>query len=172
MVKTITFWPWWEPFNSFCFETLSFFPLSPFFLFAMQKSGVCNVIKKETPAQVFYCEFCTIFKSKFFKEPLLIWSLPVFQKLKKKLPKGVQKNSFLKVLSISQENIENCYNYLMDQEKPPMNKHYRLWKKKKLSSNRQNWHAEKVGPSPGSSSSLGLPGPQDPLEPPALLPTS
>ena len=26
MVKTTIFWPWWQPFNSFCFETLSFFP--------------------------------------------------------------------------------------------------------------------------------------------------
>ena len=39
MAKTIIFWPWWQPFNSFCFETLSFLPLSPFFLFATQKSG-------------------------------------------------------------------------------------------------------------------------------------
>ena len=37
MVKTIIFWPWWQPFNSFCFEPLSFFPLSPFFLFVTQK---------------------------------------------------------------------------------------------------------------------------------------
>ena len=37
--KTIIFWPWWQPFNSFCFETLSFLPLSAFFLFATQKSG-------------------------------------------------------------------------------------------------------------------------------------
>ena len=38
MAKTIIFWPWWQPFNSFYFETLSFLPLSPFFLFATQKS--------------------------------------------------------------------------------------------------------------------------------------
>ena len=38
MANTIIFWPWWQPFNSFCFETLSFLPLSPFFLFAMPKS--------------------------------------------------------------------------------------------------------------------------------------
>ena len=38
MAKTIIFWPWWQPFNSFCFETLPFLPLSPFFLFATQKS--------------------------------------------------------------------------------------------------------------------------------------
>ena len=31
MAKTVTFWPWWQPFNSFCFETLfSFFPLFSF----------------------------------------------------------------------------------------------------------------------------------------------
>ena len=40
--KTVTFWPWWQSFNSFCFETLSFFPLCPFFLFAAQKSGECR----------------------------------------------------------------------------------------------------------------------------------
>ena len=39
MAKAIIFWLWWWPFDSFCFETLSFLPLSPFFLFAMQKSG-------------------------------------------------------------------------------------------------------------------------------------
>ena len=39
ITKTIIFWPWWQPFNSFCFETLSFLPLSPFFLFATQKNG-------------------------------------------------------------------------------------------------------------------------------------
>ena len=37
IAKTIIFWPWWQPFNSFYFETLSFLPLSPFFLFATQK---------------------------------------------------------------------------------------------------------------------------------------
>ena len=37
MAKAIIFWPWWQPFDSFCFETLSFLPLSPFFLFATQK---------------------------------------------------------------------------------------------------------------------------------------
>ena len=30
----------------------------------------CNVIKKETPAQVFFCEFCKIFKNNFFTEYL------------------------------------------------------------------------------------------------------
>ena len=38
-VKTIIFWPWWQPFNTFRFKTISFFSLSPFFLFATQKSG-------------------------------------------------------------------------------------------------------------------------------------
>ena len=31
MVKTVTLWPWWQSFNSFCFEIL-FFPLFPYFL--------------------------------------------------------------------------------------------------------------------------------------------
>ena len=31
---------------------------------------VCNFIKKETLAQVFYCEFCEISKNTFFTEHL------------------------------------------------------------------------------------------------------
>ena len=38
MAKKVTFWPLWQSFNSFCFEAL-FFPLLPFLIFAMQKSG-------------------------------------------------------------------------------------------------------------------------------------
>ena len=30
LAKTVTFWPWWQLFNSSCFETLPFFPV--FFL--------------------------------------------------------------------------------------------------------------------------------------------
>ena len=37
--KIVTFWSWWQPFNSFCFQTLSFFSLFPFFLLATQKKG-------------------------------------------------------------------------------------------------------------------------------------
>ena len=37
MAKTVTFKPWWQPFDIFCFETLSFFPLFLFFLFVTQK---------------------------------------------------------------------------------------------------------------------------------------
>ena len=32
-VKTVKFWPCWQLFNSFCFETISFFLLFPFFPF-------------------------------------------------------------------------------------------------------------------------------------------
>ena len=39
MAKAVTFWPWWQPFNSFCFQIISFVPLFPFFLFTTQKSG-------------------------------------------------------------------------------------------------------------------------------------
>ena len=39
MAKTVTFWPWWQPFDSLCFETLSLFPLFPFILFAAKKVG-------------------------------------------------------------------------------------------------------------------------------------
>ena len=38
MAKTIIYWPWWQLFNSSCFETLSFLPLPLFFLFDTQKS--------------------------------------------------------------------------------------------------------------------------------------
>ena len=46
MAKTVTFWPWLLLFNSFCFGTLSFFPLFPFFPFYYAKKwkgreGVC-----------------------------------------------------------------------------------------------------------------------------------
>ena len=30
----------------------------------------CNFIKKETPTEVFSCEYCEIFKKRFFKEHL------------------------------------------------------------------------------------------------------
>ena len=39
------------------------------FLIKLQVSA-CNFIKKETLAQVFYCEFCEIFESTFFTEHL------------------------------------------------------------------------------------------------------
>ena len=39
IAKTVTFWPWWQSFNRFCFESLSYFLLFPLFLFATQKSG-------------------------------------------------------------------------------------------------------------------------------------
>ena len=37
MAKTVTFWPWWQSFNSFCFESLSFFLCFPFF-FLLRKN--------------------------------------------------------------------------------------------------------------------------------------
>ena len=37
MVKTVTFWAWWQPFNSFCFECLSFFLCFPFFFLLAKK---------------------------------------------------------------------------------------------------------------------------------------
>ena len=39
MAKTIIFWPWWQTFNGFYFETFSFLTLSSFSLFATEKSG-------------------------------------------------------------------------------------------------------------------------------------
>ena len=41
MAKTVPFWPWWQPFNNFCFETLSFFPLFPSFFLLYKKVCIC-----------------------------------------------------------------------------------------------------------------------------------
>ena len=41
----------------------------------------CNVIKKETPSQVFSCQFCEIFKSTFFIEHLWWLLLPILKPL-------------------------------------------------------------------------------------------
>ena len=41
MTKTVTLWRWWQTFNSFCFETISFFSLFPFFyLFVLLRKNV------------------------------------------------------------------------------------------------------------------------------------
>ena len=37
MSKTVTSWLWWQPFNIFCFETLSFFLCFPFFILLRKK---------------------------------------------------------------------------------------------------------------------------------------
>ena len=37
MAKIVTFWPGWQPFDSFCFETFSFFSFFPYFLFDTKK---------------------------------------------------------------------------------------------------------------------------------------
>ena len=37
MPKIVTFRPWWQPFNSYCSKTLSFFPLFPFFFLPRKK---------------------------------------------------------------------------------------------------------------------------------------
>ena len=39
IAKTVTFWPWWQPFNSFSFETLSFFPFVSLFSFLLRKKA-------------------------------------------------------------------------------------------------------------------------------------
>ena len=41
----------------------------------------CNVIKKETPSQVFSCQFCEIFKNIFFIEHLRWLLLPILKPL-------------------------------------------------------------------------------------------
>ena len=35
--KTVTFWRWWQSFDSFCFETFSFFPCFAFFFLLLKK---------------------------------------------------------------------------------------------------------------------------------------
>ena len=37
MAKAVTFWPWWQPFNSFCFEGLYFFLCFSFFFLLLKK---------------------------------------------------------------------------------------------------------------------------------------
>ena len=37
MAKTVSVWPWWQPFNSFCFET--FFPFASIFFYAKKLGG-------------------------------------------------------------------------------------------------------------------------------------
>ena len=37
LAKTVTFWPCWQTFNRFCFDTLSFFPLFLLFFFLIRK---------------------------------------------------------------------------------------------------------------------------------------
>ena len=41
-------------------------------IFVKKQPGACNVIKKETPAQVFSCEFCKNFENSFFYRAPLI----------------------------------------------------------------------------------------------------
>ena len=43
------------------------------------QAEVCNFIKKETPAQVFSCEFCEHFKNTFLTEHLLITASEVLK---------------------------------------------------------------------------------------------
>ena len=53
------------------------------FLEISQNSQACNFIKKETLAQVFYCEFCEISKKIFFTEHLwVIASVPTIFRFK------------------------------------------------------------------------------------------
>ena len=41
-------------------------------LFFNKVAGLCNFIKKETQAQVFFCEFCEISKNTFFRRTPLV----------------------------------------------------------------------------------------------------
>ena len=43
------------------------------------QASFCNFIKKETPAQVFSCEFCEIFKSTFFTEYLRVTASDLYK---------------------------------------------------------------------------------------------
>ena len=50
-------------------------------MWALLFSQACNVIKKETPSQVFSCQFCEIFKNIFFIEHLRWLRLPTLKPL-------------------------------------------------------------------------------------------
>ena len=67
MAKTVTFWPWWQRFNSFCFESLSFLPLFPFFLFATQKSGGRGSHAPLPAPQ--YCQPCYEWTNEYYEWP-------------------------------------------------------------------------------------------------------
>ena len=58
MAKTLTFWLWWQPFNSFCFETVSFFPLFPLLNHCLSPSllGVAGPVKLKFIGQIYYQE--------------------------------------------------------------------------------------------------------------------
>ena len=63
MAKAIIFWTWWQPFDSFCFETLSFlFCLRlPFFFLLRKKSGEGDMPPPPPPtpqrtSRLFTCE--------------------------------------------------------------------------------------------------------------------
>ena len=51
MAKAVTFWPWWQPFNSFCFETLSLFLCFPLFL--LLPKNVVTTLPGHDPTQPF-----------------------------------------------------------------------------------------------------------------------
>ena len=47
----------------------------------LSRPKACNVIKKETPSQVFSCKFCEIFKTTFFIDHLRWLLLPILKPL-------------------------------------------------------------------------------------------
>ena len=51
MAKVVTFWCWWQPFNSFCFETI-LFPCFPFFLCLYKKGGGHRPLPPPPPSSV------------------------------------------------------------------------------------------------------------------------
>ena len=67
MPKTVAFWPWWQRFNSFCFETLSiffiFFPFFPFFSFYYAKNwlGMAPQPPLVSPACMLWTNFWPMF---------------------------------------------------------------------------------------------------------------
>ena len=67
------------------------------FLIKFQAPQALNFIKKETPAQLFFCEFCEILKNTFFTEPLR-WLLLHYQD--SLIKQGIQK-----ALSVPQKGL-------------------------------------------------------------------
>ena len=61
MAKTLTFWPWWQPFNSEMVWNYFFF-LFPFFSFCYAKKCVCVGGGASPLVSPWYCQACIFFK--------------------------------------------------------------------------------------------------------------
>ena len=65
-----------------------------------QSPETCNFIKKETLAQVFFCEFSEIYKNTFFTEHPLVTASGLNDQ-NQPIPERSQRNAFLEILRVS-----------------------------------------------------------------------